>query len=154
MREKIFRDLPTLVELADKVFLRHFDVVEKRLTERRLAGNEQDRFGRDPLQFHVEQDEADPLVLGRRKIRAHQAEDPVRLVGVGGPDFLAVDEEMIALVLGFRRERREIRPRVRLGIALAPANFAVHDLRQVFASLSALGPTQQRNYEQFTDVGP
>ena len=30
----------------------------------------------------------------------HQAEDPVGLVGIGGPDLLAVDQIVVALVLG------------------------------------------------------
>ena len=55
---------------------------------------------------HVEQHEADAGVLLRRAVGAHQAEDPVGLVGVAGPDLLAVDEVVVAAVLGARRPAR------------------------------------------------
>ena len=76
-----------------------------------------------------------PLCLARRRIGAHETENPIGLVGVARPDFLAVDDEMIASVLGARCERGEIGSGVRLGITLAPADFAAHDRRQKFLLL-------------------
>src|SRR5260370_3614208 len=47
---------------------------------------------------------------------------PVGVVGVGGPDFLAVDDEIVAVALGAGLQRGEVRSGIRLGIALAPAD--------------------------------
>ena len=63
-------------------------------------------------------------------VGAHQAEAPVGLVGVGGPDLLAVDQPVVALVLALGLQAGEVGAGAGLGIALAPADLAVHDLRQ------------------------
>jgi hypothetical protein len=63
-----------------------------------LIGPRADTAGGDgALHGHVEQHEADAGVLGLG-VGAHQAEDPVGLVGVAGPDLLAVDDEVVAVV--------------------------------------------------------
>ena len=46
-----------------------------------------------------------------RIICAHQAENPVGLVGIRCPDFLTIDDKMIAHIFAFRCERGEVRPR-------------------------------------------
>ena len=69
------------------------------------------------------------------KIGAYQTEDPVRNIGVRCPDFLAIDQPVIPPVLAFRLERSEIRPGTRLGIALAPADFATRDTGQMLCLL-------------------
>jgi hypothetical protein len=58
--------------------------------------------------FHVEQQEADTRVLLRLEVGAHQAEDPVGLVGVRGPDLLAVDDKVAVTLLGARLQRRQV----------------------------------------------
>ena len=133
--EQIFGDVPALVHLADDLVLRHLHVVEEGLAEGRIAGDEQDRPGRDAGARHVEQEEADPLMLGRGGIGADQAEDPVGLVGIAGPDLLAVDQPMIALVLAFGLQAGEVGAGARLGIALAPAYLAAGDLGQIMLLL-------------------
>src|SRR3546814_889470 len=130
MAEQVFGDGPALVHLADDPILGHLHIVEEGLAEGRVAGDEQDRPGRNAGRGHVEQKEADPLVLGHLAVGADQAEDPVRLVGIGGPDLLAIDQPMVALVFAFRLERGEVAARPRLRIALAPAYLAARDLRQ------------------------
>ena len=45
--EQIFGDVPALVELADQLVLGHLHVVEEGLAEGRIAGDQQDRLGRD-----------------------------------------------------------------------------------------------------------
>src|SRR5208337_5672068 len=117
------------------VRLRYEHVVEKSLAKRRRARDQNDRLGRYPGAFHVEQYKADALVLGRAGVRAHQAENPIRLVRVRGPDLRAVDEELIALVLRAGLQRRQVGTRTGLGIALAPSNLASNNLRQLLALL-------------------
>ena len=120
---------PLLISPTDLV-LGHLHVVEEGLAEGRIAGDQQDRPGRDAGARHVEQQEADPLMLGRGRIGAHQAEDPVGLVGIAGPDLLAVDQPVIALVLALGLQAGEVGAGAGLGIALAPADLAAGDLGQ------------------------
>src|SRR5690606_36471660 len=133
--EQIFDDVPALVDLADHLLPGHLHIVEEGLAEPRIAGDEQDRPGRDARALHVEEEEADPAMLGRGRIGADQAEDPVRLVGIGGPDLLAVDQPVIALVLGPGAQAGEVGAGIGRAIALAPADLAARDRRQVMALL-------------------
>ena len=72
-----------------------------------------------------------PSCFLARRIGAHQAEDPVGVLGVRGPGLLAVhDEVALAVVLGAELERGQIAAGVGLGVALAPDLFAGEDLRQ------------------------
>ena len=135
MLQQIFGDVPAAIDGADHIGLGHPDVVEEGLAERRLAGDQEDRLGRDPLRGHVEQDEADAVVLLAGRVGAHQAENPVGEIGVGGPDLLAVDDEIVAVALGPGLQRGEIGSGVRLGIALAPADQPGGDLRQMLLLL-------------------
>ena len=85
--------------VADQIALRHPHVVEEGLAERRLAGDQQDRLGADtPGEAMSNSMKLMPSCFLARRVGAHQAEDPVGLVGVGGPDLLAVDDEMVAVV--------------------------------------------------------
>ena len=52
------------------------------------AVDQQDRPHLDARRLHVDQQEADPLVLLRR-VGAHQAEAPVGVLGAGSPDLLS-----------------------------------------------------------------
>src|SRR6185369_9669466 len=80
-------------------------------------------------------------------VGAHQAEHPVGFVGVGGPDFLAVDEEVIVVHFGFGGQRRQVGAGVGLGVALAPADLAARDLPQVMALLFFAAVFEQRRAE-------
>ncbi|MNN23784.1 hypothetical protein D3C81_1371920 [compost metagenome] len=86
-------------------------------------------------------------MLLRREIGAHQAEDPVGLVGIRGPDLLAADHKMVALILGARLQRGQVGAGVGFGIALAPADFAARNPGQVFALLRLGAIFQQRGPE-------
>ena len=103
---------------------RHPDVVEEGFAERRIPGDQQDRLCGHALRGHVEQDEADAVMLLGRGVGAHQAKDPVGVVGIARPDLLAVDDVIVAVALGAGLQGGEVRSGVRLGVALAPADLA------------------------------
>src|SRR5579885_2099818 len=142
-----FRDLPSLVQLADEICLENLHILEERLAEGRLARDQSDRRSRDAGAFHVEENKADPLVLGRLRIRPHEAEDPVSLVGIRGPDFRSVNDEVVAAILGARLQRGEVGTGSRLRVTLAPSNFAARDLGQMLALLLLVAVLQQRRPE-------
>ena len=132
-----------LFSLADQVALGDLHVGEEGLAERAFAADQLDRPRLDAGRRHVDQHERDALVLLGRRVGAHQAEAPVGLVGVAGPDLLAVDQPVVALVLAPGLQRREVGAGARLGIALAPADLALDDLRQVLGLLLLVGELQQ-----------
>ena len=41
-----------------------------------------------------------------RIIRAHETENPIRFIRIGRPDFLPIDDVMIAFIFGFGFEGR------------------------------------------------
>ena len=78
-----------------------------------------------------------------RLVGSHQAEDTVRLVGVAGPDLLAIDDEVVAGILRGGLQAGEVGACTGFRIALAPADFAPHDLGQVLLLLRLRAVLQQ-----------
>ncbi|MNJ21628.1 hypothetical protein D3C77_159840 [compost metagenome] len=144
VRQQVFGHVPAAVQRAHQILFFHAHVVEEGLAEGRLAADQGDGPRRHARRRHVEQHEADAQVLWRLGVGADQAEDPVGLVGVGGPDLLAVDDPVVAAILGAGLDRGEVGPGARLGIALAPADLAAHDGRQETLLLLLRAEGQQR----------
>src|SRR5579872_6250822 len=119
-------DIPAAIEFSDELLLRHLHIGEEGFAEWRLSRDQLDRPRLHARRRHVEEQERDPFVL-LAVVGAHQTENPVRLVGIRRPDLLAVDEIMITLVNGLGTKARKVGTRARFGIALAPADFALHD---------------------------
>ena len=97
MPEQIFRNIPSAIQFANDLVLGHHDIVEECFAERRIARNQLDWLGRNAGRFHVEQQEADALIFVGL-VGAHEAENPICLVRIRRPDFLAIDDPMISLV--------------------------------------------------------
>ena len=71
-----------------------------------------------------------PSCFLRRAVGAHEAEDPVGLVGVAGPDLLAVDERSGRRLSSARVcSDGEVGAGARLRVTLAPTDLAARDLR-------------------------
>ena len=151
MGQQIFGHVPAAVQRPDEVFLLHPHIVEEGLAEGALAADQRDRPGRDPLGGHVDQYEGDAQMFGGVRVGPDQAEDPVGLVGIGGPDLLAVDDPVVAAILRPGLKTRQIGPRARFGIALAPADFATHDFGQKMLLLG-LGAEGQQGRTQHPDA--
>ena len=97
----------------------------KKVSQNGLSPRDQlDRPRLDAGRRHVDQHEARCPRASRRRVGAHQAEAPVGLVGVAGPDLLAVDQPVVALVLAAGLQAGEVGAGAGLGIALAPADLA------------------------------
>src|SRR5207245_11221467 len=124
-------DAPPFIELPDQVPAGHPHVVEENLVELGFAGELAQRPYRDPRRLHVDEQEADALVLGGGGVGADEQEAPVGDVRHAGPDLLAVHDEVIAVAHAARLEIREIRTRVRLRESLAPELVGREDLRMV-----------------------
>ena len=49
-----------------------------------------------------------------RSVGAHKTENPVRLIGIRGPDLLTIHQPVIALVFTFGLKTSKVRSRARL----------------------------------------
>src|SRR5690606_21953733 len=126
--EQVLGDRPALAFLVDEVLDRDLDIFEEDLVDLVGLVEQDQRTHRDPGRLHVDEQEADALLLLRRgAVGAHQAEDPVAVVAQGRPDLLAVDDVVVAAALGARLERGEVRAGTGLGIALYPEIVTVVD---------------------------
>src|SRR6266571_4498161 len=137
-------DLPAVVEPAEDLRLVHAHVVEEDLVELVVAGDLLERLHRHPGRVHVEEEVRDALVLGRVGVRPREQHHPVGDVRDGGPHLLAVDDEVLAVLHRARLQRREVAPRVRLGVALTPDLLAREDLRRVPPLLLVRAPGDDR----------
>ena len=82
-------------------------------------------------------------MLGGVGVGADEAEHLVGAVAAGGPDFLAVDDVVVAVADGAGLERGEVGAAARLGVALAPDVLAGGDLGQVLGLLLVVAVDDQ-----------
>jgi hypothetical protein len=87
-------------------------------------------------------------VLRRRRIGAHQGEDPVAEAAQRGPDLLSVDHELVALAHRPGAQRGEVAAGVGLAVALAPDLVAGEDAGEVSALLLRGAVDHQGGAEQ------
>src|SRR5581483_1376594 len=78
---------------------------------------------------------ADALVLRGIRVGAREEDHVLRDVRAGGPDLLAVDDVVVAVLRRARLQRGEVGARAWLAEALAPDRVALDDRRQVFPLL-------------------
>src|SRR5258708_9502269 len=81
------------------------------------------------------------MLLG--SVGAHQAEAPVGPLRAAGPDLLAVDQPVVATVLALGLQRGQVRAGAGLGKALAPADLAAGDGRDMALFLRLAAVFQQ-----------
>jgi len=126
---------PALVFIADAVRHRHLDISEKNFVQVMQAVDGNDRLHLDAGRLHVDQKERDAFLLFGGLIRSHETEYPIGFMGIGRPDFLAVDDVMVALTHGLGFQRGEIRSGPRFRITLAPPDIAGKNARQMLLFL-------------------
>src|SRR5262249_39027599 len=111
---------PALVLLAHAIGDGDLHVLEPDLVDLGLAVEHLDGPHRDAGRLHVDEEERDAFLGAAFARGAHEAEDPVGPLAQRVPRLLSVHDVVIALALGARLQRREVRTRSRLRIALAP----------------------------------
>ena len=126
-------------------------VGEVDLVELGLARDHLDRSHLDAGLAHVDQEEADPLVLRRVGVGAGEDEDVVGEVAGGRPDLLAVDDPLVAVEDGPAAEVAEVGPGVGLRVALAPQVLAGEDAGQV-VGLLLVGPPHLQGVAEHLDA--
>ena len=109
------------------------DVGEIDLVELLHAVGLLDRPHLDALALHVEEEHRQALVLGHIGIGARDQKAVVGIMRARGPDLLAVDDPVVALLFRARAQARDVGAAGRLGEQLAPDMFAGGELRQIVA---------------------
>ena len=88
-----------------------------------------------PGRAHVDQQEADALLLLHRRVGAHQTEDHVGVLSERGPGLLAIHDEVVVLAHRAGLDRREVGAGAGLRVALAPPVLLREDPREVMRLL-------------------
>jgi len=114
-------------------------VVEEDLVEFGVAGDLPERLHGHAGRAHVEEEVGDPFVPRGLGVGAGQQHHPVRDVSQRGPDLLAVDHPVLAVLHRASLERGQVGAGVGLGVALAPDLLAGEDFGGV-ALLLLFGP--------------
>ena len=144
--EQALADGPALAFLSDEIFLGHLHIVEKGFAERAHPADHLDRANFHAGRIHVDQQEADALVLVAL-VGAHDGKALVRPLSAAGPGLLSVDEVMVALVLGHGLQIGEVGAGIGFRISLAPAHFAPADRGDMLLLLRFVAVFQQGGAE-------
>src|SRR6266849_3608732 len=152
VREDAHRDLPAGAGRTHHHLGRHAHVLEEDLRELRVAGDLPQGAHADARAPHVDQEEADAMVLRRLGLGAAEEEAPVGDVGVAGPHLLAVHDEAVAAALAARAQRAQVRAGAGLGEALAPEILAREQAGEEAPALR-LGAVAEDGRADQVDVG-
>src|SRR5690606_29313124 len=129
--EQGFRHRPSLVDLTDDLGKRDPRCVKEHLAELILSGEVVDGPHGHAWRVDRDQQEGDAVLTALLPSGSDKGEDMGGFIGVGRPDFLACDEDVVAVDHARRREGGEIGARPWFGIALAPEVLARENLREV-----------------------
>ena len=140
-------DVPAAVQFAEEAVAGDADVVEVDLVEALAVVHLADGLDGDARRLHGEEEVGDAAVLGGVGVGAGEEVDVVGVVGAGGPDLLAVDDEVVAVLLGAGLERGEVGSGVGLGEALTPAALAAGDAADMLALLGLGAVDDERGAE-------
>ena len=128
-------DVPAAVHLAEDVPGGHAHVFEENFVEGVHIAHVDQRADGHAGALHVHQEVGDAAVLGGVRVCAGEHEHPVGGVRAGGPDLLAVEDEVVAVTDGASLEGREVGAGARLTVALAPLHLPREDARKVLLPL-------------------
>ena len=121
---------PTRVLLADEHLGRHADiVVVGRIGVVRTVGQDDRRPGVAGV-LGVDDEDRDPLVLGRFRVGAAGQPDVVGVMATGGPDLLAVDDVLITVADRGGAQCRQVGAGLRFGVADGEVHLAGQDRRK------------------------
>ncbi len=144
VHERRERHLPAVADAADDVLVGDPRALDEQLVELRLAGDLAQRADLHGLLLHVHQEVGEALVLGCVGVGARDEHAPLGVLGAAGPDLLARDDPLVAVLDGAGLQRREVRARLGLGESLAPDLLAGEDRREVALLLLVVAPDHQR----------
>src|ERR1700689_1608129 len=125
------RHIPSVVHFAENIFGWHANIAKENLVEFGFPGHLTQRSYRAAGRLHLDERARKALVFREAGIGASDQLTPVADPAVAGPDFLAVDDVVIAVKPRFHLQTGEVGTRVRLGEALAPDFFCAQNFWNV-----------------------
>ena len=139
---------------ADDIGERHAHIVKKHFGKLILVGQSLDAARGDARRLHIDQNKADAFLFpGRVRIGTHQGEYPIGQMTPGGPDYLAVDNQVIAVDTAGGSKAGQVRSGAGLGIALAPEHVARHHARHMPLFLLIRSVTQKDRSQMADRLG-
>ena len=124
VRQRGAGEPPAAVDRADHAVVGHEDVVDEDLVEQRVAGDLAQRADVDALGLHVDEEVRDALVVRGIRVRAGEADAPIRLARKGSPDLLPRKRPAAVDLRRLGTQRGEVGAGARLGEQLAPGDLA------------------------------
>ena len=106
VHQRCQRDLPTLPDFTQALRIGDAYVREVNLVKVRLARKLFNGFNLDAWRLHVNKEVTQAFVLRHTRVGSDNHTAEVRVVRTGRPDFLAVDNPLIAVFLCFGAQRR------------------------------------------------
>ena len=145
-RQRRHGDAPAVAGPADEVRRRDAGVGQEHLVERRVLVHLVHRADLDAGLVHRQHEVADAAVLRHVGVGAGEQQPEVGVVGARAPQLLAVDDPLVAVLLGVRRQAGEVGAVRRLAEQLAPRVLARDGARQQAALLlvGAVGEQRRR----------
>ena len=152
MHERRQRDRPALPDFAQTLRVGNAHIGEKHFVEIRATRSLADRPDIDARRAHRKEEHRQALVLGRIGIGACEQQSVIREMRARGPDLLAIDDPVDAVLLGTRAQTRDVRAGGRFGEQLAPNLLAGKRGRDIARAdvLRGIGH-QRRNAHAQTD---
>ena len=122
---------PALILFSDKLIGRYPNILEEDLVDFAATVDRLDRPQRDARGRHVDEHKRNAgLALGRLRVGAHQAENPVRVLAQRRPRLLPVDDVAVAVADRGGAQGGEVRAGFGFGEALAPPDVDAGRRRQ------------------------
>ena len=106
VHQRCQRDLPTLPDFTQALRIRDAYVSEVNLVKVRLARKLFNGFNLDAWRLHINKEVTQTFVLRHTRVGSDNHAAKVRVVRTRRPDFLAVDDPLIAVFLCFGSQRR------------------------------------------------
>src|SRR5438552_11120423 len=120
VHQRADRDIPTVADFSEHIFNRNANIVEKQFTKLALAGELAQRTHFHARTLHVHQNVGQSLVLGGSWIGSRQQRAPIGGPSVAGPDFLPIDDVVVAVELGLAAKIGKVGACVGFRESLAP----------------------------------
>ncbi len=145
-----FQKRPAFAFLPDPLCHGDADIFKKHLIENMQTVEGGQGLHRNTRAFHIDQQDGNALLPRPVTAGADQQFAPVGPLRMGGPDFTASDNIIIAVPDSPASQRRQVGPGLRLGKALAPDFLPLQDRRQIarLLFLGGIGDQQRRNGNQ------
>ena len=124
-------DGPATPFAADELIGLHDRIGDEDLVESGMPVHLLERLHLDAGLAHVQDEIAQPRVLGLVPVGAGQQQAPIGFLRAGGPELLSVDDPVVALQVCARDRACGVGPAARLAEQLAPGLFACQAGTQV-----------------------